>query len=210
MPTDIVHIVGAGGHAKVVIAALRETGPTDGRIRVWTESVDEAGGSISGIGIGLLEQAELSGAAFHVAIGNNGVRRRLHAAIVERGGRPVAISHPGARITTEAHIAPGTFIAAGAIIGPEATVGPGVIVNHAAIVDHDCRIGGFCHIAPAATLGGNVCVGDGVLIGASATILPGVSICENAVIGAGAVLTRDADCPATYMGVPAVKRRERG
>jgi acetyltransferase-like isoleucine patch superfamily enzyme len=45
-------------------------------------------------------------------------------------------------------------------------------------------------------------VGDRVSIGSNATILP-VTICDDAVIGAGAVVTRDIREPGIYAGNPA-------
>lgn len=45
-------------------------------------------------------------------------------------------------------------------------------------------------------------IGNGVSIGSNATILP-VTICDRAVIGAGAVVTRDISEPGVYAGNPA-------
>ena len=45
-------------------------------------------------------------------------------------------------------------------------------------------------------------IGDNVSIGSNATILP-VSICNNVVIGAGAVVTKNIIEPGTYAGNPA-------
>ena len=49
-------------------------------------------------------------------------------------------------------------------------------------------------------------VGHRVSIGSGATILP-VSICDGAVIGAGAVVTKNIDRPGIYVGNPATFRR---
>jgi UDP-2-acetamido-3-amino-2,3-dideoxy-glucuronate N-acetyltransferase len=43
----------------------------------------------------------------------------------------------------------------------------------------------------------------GVSIGSSATILCGITIGENAIVGAGAVVTKDVPANATVAGVPA-------
>ena len=45
-------------------------------------------------------------------------------------------------------------------------------------------------------------IGNRVSIGSNATLLP-VSICDDVVIGAGAVVTRDISTPGTYAGNPA-------
>ncbi len=47
-------------------------------------------------------------------------------------------------------------------------------------------------------------IGKNVSIGSNATILP-VNICDNVVIGAGAVVTKDINFPGTYIGNPAKK-----
>jgi acetyltransferase-like isoleucine patch superfamily enzyme len=45
-------------------------------------------------------------------------------------------------------------------------------------------------------------IGRKVYIGSNSTILP-VSICDDVVIGAGSVVTRDITEPGTYVGNPA-------
>jgi len=45
-------------------------------------------------------------------------------------------------------------------------------------------------------------IGDNVSIGRNATILP-VTICQNVVIGAGSVVTKDITQPGIYVGNPA-------
>jgi len=57
--------------------------------------------------------------------------------------------------------------------------------------------------------GGEVTIGDHVWIGYRALVLPGVSIGEGAVVGAGAVVTRDVEPFAIVAGVPARKIGER-
>ena len=50
-----------------------------------------------------------------------------------------------------------------------------------------------------------ITIGDDVWIGASATVLPGVHVGTGAVIGAGAVVTRNVPAYEVWAGVPAVK-----
>lgn len=51
-------------------------------------------------------------------------------------------------------------------------------------------------------------IGKRVWIGAHATILPGISIGDNAVIGAGAVVTKDVEANTVVAGVPARKIKD--
>ncbi|MDC0122157.1 acyltransferase [Planktomarina sp.] len=52
----------------------------------------------------------------------------------------------------------------------------------------------------------SVKIGDNVWIGSGVIILPGVTICDNIVVGAGSVVTRSLIEPGTYYGTPAEKR----
>ena len=53
-----------------------------------------------------------------------------------------------------------------------------------------------------------ISIADGVWIGGGALILPGVSIGENAVVGAGAVVTKDVAANTVVVGNPARMVRE--
>ncbi len=59
------------------------------------------------------------------------------------------------------------------------------------------------------TRGGEVIIEDHVWIGVRAILLPGIHISEGAVIGAGAVVTKDVEPYAIMAGVPARKIGER-
>ena len=54
-------------------------------------------------------------------------------------------------------------------------------------------------------MNGGATVGHHCLIGSGATVLQGVSICDDVIVGAGTVVTRDIDSPGTYVGAPARK-----
>jgi|GEM_PF-333277 len=48
-----------------------------------------------------------------------------------------------------------------------------------------------------------VCIEDNVWIGTHAVILPGIRVCKNAIVGAGAVVTKDVSANDIVAGVPA-------
>ncbi|NDK56309.1 acyltransferase [Pontibacter fetidus] len=81
------------------------------------------------------------------------------------------------------------------------TVGNDCFVSHGAMFINDLFAGG----GPARgnkALWKNTVVGNNVSIGTNATILP-VTICDDVVIGAGAVVTKDITKPGIYAGNPA-------
>ena len=93
----------------------------------------------------------------------------------------------GARCKIESH----TFICTGVTLGDEVFVGHGVtFVN-----DRNPRVRGIFMLE--ATV-----VEDGASIGSGATLLP-VRVGRGAVVGAGAVVTRDVPAGATVVGNPA-------
>ncbi len=53
----------------------------------------------------------------------------------------------------------------------------------------------------------NTVIGNNVSIGTNSTVLP-IKICDNVVIGAGSVVTKDIDEPGIYAGNPAKKIRD--
>ncbi|MFB2862764.1 acyltransferase [Aeromonas sp. MdU4] len=87
-----------------------------------------------------------------------------------------------------------TFICEHVTIGEECFIGHGVMFAN------DLFKGGTPD--PNSSHWGRTIVEDEVCIGSNATILP-VRICRGAVIGAGAVVTRDIEIPGTYAGNPA-------
>lgn len=203
MLTDVIHLIGAGGHALVVIDALLASGVRPEAICLHDQDPARVGTRRLDIPVVPLAMDAMAGARFHICVGNNAVRLALADVVTKAGGQAVTIIHPAATTAASATIATGCFVAARAVVGPLAAVAEFGIVNHGAVVDHEGHLDAGCHIAPGAILGGAVDVGRGSTIGAGATILPAIRIGKTVTIGAGAVVTRDVADGAIQVGVPA-------
>lgn len=80
-------------------------------------------------------------------------------------------------------------------------IGDGTLIGHKVVIatlNHDLRPENRADMFPKA-----VKIGKNVWIGASATILPGVTVGDNSVIAAGAVVTKDVPANTVVGGVPA-------
>ena len=85
------------------------------------------------------------------------------------------------------------------------TIGDNTVIAHGVMFINDL----FANGGPAngdKNLWKSTTIGNNVSIGSNATILP-VSICDNVVIGAGSVVTRDIKESGIYVGNPAKKIR---
>ena len=105
------------------------------------------------------------------------------------------------------HIGIDTRIPTAAMIGdPELTwIGDNVLLSTCAIVGHDASASVLSRVYGEALAGvfGPTIIRDNVFIGYSAVILPGVTVGPNAIVGAGAVVTRDVPPDSVVVGVPA-------
>jgi acetyltransferase-like isoleucine patch superfamily enzyme len=85
-------------------------------------------------------------------------------------------------------------------IGPDCMIGP-----FCYITDGDHARNGDSRLADQGMDTASVILEDNVWVGAHATILKGVRIGSHAVVGAGAVVTKDVSAFTTVVGVPARK-----
>lgn len=205
---DQVMIVGAGGHARVVLDAFRLR-PDEFEVACFTDSNPMLHGhNLYGIPIrgdeSAWQEILLSGVEYaHVAVGDNRVRGKLAHKLKEIGFRLANAIHPHAWISPQAHLEQGIAAMAGAVIQAEAAIHECVIVNTGASVDHDCIVERNAHIAPGSHLGGNVHVGEGTLIGIGCSVIPGAILGRWSVIGAGSVVKDEIGSFQIAVGAPA-------
>ena len=112
------------------------------------------------------------------------------------------------------HLGPGVEIGEGAIFAHntivtcDAQIGKHFHCNIFSYVTHDCVVGDFVTFAPRVSMNGRIIIEDDVYIGSDATLLPGnankpLIIGKGAVVGAGAIVTKDVAPGTTVVGNPA-------
>jgi acetyltransferase-like isoleucine patch superfamily enzyme len=140
---------------------------------------------------------------------------------------------PGVVVRAGAVIYAGVLVGAGTVIGHHSllrsfvTVGQDTQLGHSLTIERAARIGDCVrcspgsHITSSCVLADRVFLGAGVRtindreliwrkVGSGSVVLAGVVIGENALVGAGSVVTRDVPAGATAYGVPARVRDRHG
>ncbi len=195
-----IAILGAGGHAKVVIATAEAAGfeiagVFDDRQELWGKPV--MGHRVEGP-LDRAKDCPCDGAV--LAIGDNATRWVL----AERLQFPwLTVVHPSVLVAGGVSIGEGTALFAHSVVQPDTRIGRHVIVNTGAGIDHDCEVADFAHSAPGVRLGGNVTVETGSFVGIGTAVTPGVRIGAWAIVGAGAAVTHNVAPNSTVAGVPA-------
>lgn len=142
---------------------------------------------------------------FLVAIGGSRGRDRIETQdyLESHGLKPLTCVHPTAFIADSVKIGVGSQVLANASVCVEAYVGRSCIINTGAIVDHECKLADGVHVGPGAHLAGCVDVAPYATIYTGAVVLPGTKIGESAIVGAGAVVTKDVMPHEVVAGNPA-------
>ena len=116
---------------------------------------------------------------------------------------------PNAKIGDNCNICSHCFIENDVVIGNNVTVKNGVYLYDGITVEDDVFIGPnatFCNDRYPKSKNKDfklesIVIKKGASIGANATILPGVTIGENALIGAGAIVTKRVNAKSKIIGV---------
>lgn len=204
-------MVGAGGHAKVVIEAIWAMDEFEivGVVDPNPANPEVLGVSVLGGDEELPKLLAQGVTAAVAAIGANTTRQRIGHALLAMGFTLPSIRHPSALISPSATIAQGTVVMAMAVVGTLACVRDLAIINTGAIVEHDNDIGEAAHVAPGVVLAGRVRVGNRALVGAGTAVRPYIIIGNDAVVGAGSAVVANVLASSVVAGTPAKSLRSR-
>lgn len=193
-PLPIV-MIGGGGHASVLVDLLKR----QNRDIVAVISPDDV--SQRAVFAGMLHLSQDSDiqrfAPESVLLVNgvgilpkSGVREKITQYFLELGYRFERVIDNSALVSEFVELGEGVQIFANATVQTGAKVGDFSVVNTGAVVEHDCLIGAHNHVAPNATLCGQVTTGHRCYIGANATVLQSLALGDTVIVGAGAIVTK--------------------
>jgi UDP-perosamine 4-acetyltransferase len=205
-------VIGAGGHAKVLLDALNLLGIHASGI---CDPLQPAAG-----GLARLPWYADDDTVLHMypgdtllvnAIGSThdtSKRSNVYRKFKTTGFHFISIIHPSSSVSQlDMDLGEGLQALAGSVINPSVSIGDNVLVNTHAVVEHDCTIGSHTHVASGAIICGGCLVGENVHIGAGAVIKQGITIGSGSVIASGAVVIDDVKPYSLLAGVPAKVKR---
>ena len=208
----LIGLVGCGGFGREIMPLFKDVIREIG-INGTPVFVDSAitNGFVNGYRVMIEEEFvshEDEDKRFNVAIGDSRTRQSVAQRLIQIGAVPLNIRSSMSAVYDANLIGEGSIICAGSVITSNATIGRFFHSNLHSYVAHDCIIGDFVTFAPRVSCNGNVIIGDHAYIGTGAILKQGTSskplrIGAGAVIGMGAVVTKDVPAGETWIGNPA-------
>jgi len=201
-------IYGAEGSGRGAAPAARAQLGPDADLIFVDDNPDLHGGSVNGIPVMSFAQAAAERRLFNIAVALPATRRLLVKRCGEEGLGFFTITAPNHIRYDDVTVGEGGQFLAHTMVTANVRIGRHFHGNIYAYVEHDCEIGDFVTFGPRVNCNGRVVIEDGAYIGAGACLkqgLPGAPLVigRNAVIGMGAVVTKNVPPGATFVGNPA-------
>lgn len=143
-----------------------------------------------------------------IAIANSTVREKLAARCAESGIDTINVHASNALMLDNVDIGEGAILCGFTHFTSDIRIGRHFHANIYSYVAHDCVVGDFVTFAPGVKCNGNVHIDDHAYIGTGAILKQGtpekpLRIGRGAVVGMGAVVTKDVAPGAVVVGNPA-------
>ncbi len=199
-----IGLCGTGGFAREVAPLAVIQAGADNVQHIEPEAVAR---ELNGLPVVGLTDAHAD-AAISIAIADAAVRRRIDAEMTAAGRSFVSIVAPSCVFRGPSQIGEGAILCDHVVITANVVIGRHFQANLFSYVAHDCVVGDFVTLAPRVCINGNTVIEDDVYVGTGAVLKQGtpdkpLRIGRGAVIGMGAVVTKDVPPGAVVVGNPA-------
>lgn len=202
-----IAIYGPGGFGRELVNMAREiVAPSQGSVVFLSDDAAEIGTTVCGVPVLPAAGNTIPGV---IAVADAPTRRRLAGQI-----SATSLVSPTHRRGPDVTVGNGAVFCDFTVITASARIGQHFHCNVYSYIAHDCVIGDFVTFAPNVSCNGNVLIEDDVYVGTGAVLRQGapgkpLRIGKGAVIGMGAVVTKDVPPGVVVVGNPA-RVMERG
>ncbi len=202
-----LYIVGAGGFGREVYGWLYDMGGVSG----WKFSgfLDDNSEALKGFDYDKGVVARISdfkvksSQLFVCGIGDVQTKIKLCQPLLDQGAEFLTVIHPTAVVGKNVCLGHGVVLCPGVILTCDVDIGAMTMINCQSSVGHDVSIGDWCTVSAHCDLTGHTKLGRGVFMGSGARVIPGKSVGDHAVVGAGSVVIRSVVAGTTVFGNPA-------
>lgn len=180
-----LHIVGAGGHSKVVTDGINIKNKYS-EVYLYDDNYKKIKEINNFKVISKISELNINKKDYYfVAIGDNSIRKKILENLIKKNVNIATIFHKNSIVSRYSIIGKGTYIGPNAIINSNSKIDKGCIINSGSIVEHDCVIKEYSHLAPNSCLGGGVLVNSECFIGMGSIVVPNIIIKKKSFIKAG-------------------------
>ena len=131
------------------------------------------------------------------------LKEKLVAPLIAAGAEFLTFIHPQALVGARVKLGKGVVVCPGAILSVDIYIGDFAMVNLNCTIGHDASLGPWTSLSAQCDITGHVRVADRVFMGSRASVIPEKSVGSRSIVGAGAVVVRDAPPGVTVVGIPA-------
>ena len=202
----VLGILGAGGLGREVYIVAKKINAADGR---WEKIVfmDDNRTITEVLGIkcyGVEEALQgIDNLEVAVAIGEPRLREKVCNNVHASGKKLATLIHPGVYIDETTQIGEGCIICEGVVITSCVKIGENTYVHPHAVIGHDIKIGRHCMIGAGCEIGGANVIGDRTYFGFMAGTKELLSIGQDVICSAGAIVFRNLPDSVIAVGNPA-------